>query len=388
MRLPFIFALSCVLLVSIDVAVKGRFNYSAYNFDDYLIVLFMASIIVSSILSQNALSLNYIAAYCFVLGILYLFLKGALFSYVPVESIYAVNAFAVVFVGVFMCINFALNTAGIIDLQGMMPRIRPSTATYAGIFNRGYGFSTEPGIVAFYFNTLGPLAVWYLWKRSSIPSSLVYLLTIFIIIGWLLTFSASGVAFLAIAIMFGIFLSRSVYRGLRFARNRLYNFTLLLPLLIAVSVWMFDRFNIGRYFSPIYMKLSLSSELSTSSTRLDRWSAGLQKFLNLDNPLFGYGPGYFSSIDELSTLSWYLMVLVESGLISFLLIIVFFGLVFIRIVYMRHQARSAFLIGFVAGCGHLLVISTFYHPFIWLLMAILYVQLAHIRIDIKQSVVP
>jgi O-antigen ligase len=151
---------------------------------------------------------------------------------------------------------------------------------------------------------------------------------------------------------------------------------------------MFYRFNIVSYLSPIYMKLSLSSELSTSSTRLDRWSAGLQKFLDADNPLFGYGPGYFSSADELSTLSWYLMVLVESGLISFLLIIIFFGLVFSRIVCMRHQARPAFLIGFVAGCGHLLVISTFYHPFIWLLMAILYVQLAHIRNDIRKTVVP
>ena len=383
-RLPFIFALLSVALVSIDIVIKGKFDRRPYRMEDFFIVLFLISMVLSATCNPNALSLNYIAAYCFIFGVLYLFIKNALYTYVPVDSIYAINSFAVVFVGAFMSINFVLGTMGVIDLQAMLPRIRDTTAMYSGLFNRGYGFSTEPSIVAFYIDTLGPLAVWYIWYRSGLQQYLKFILTVFIAIGWLVTFSASAVASLTIGIVCAVLLSLLTPGKTRFWSDARFRTFLLLAVFIAIMIWIFFQFNLGKYLAPIYMKLTLSSDLASSSSRLDRWAAGFNRLVEVDNPLTGYGPGYFSSIDQSSTLSWYFMVLVEGGILSFLFIMIFLGLVLGRIVKMRHSSRPAFLVGFIAGCAHLLVISTFYHPFLWLLLAILYVQLAVLQ---KQAVI-
>ena len=42
--------------------------------------------------------------------------------------------------------------------------------------------------------------------------------------------------------------------------------------------------------------------------------------LIMDSPIWGHGPRYFSSIGQESLLSWYLMLIVESGIITFSII--------------------------------------------------------------------
>ena len=59
--------------------------------------------------------------------------------------------------GAFLSFNFILTLSNVINLQEMMPRFKDASANYLEVYNRGYGFSTEPGIVAYYFNTLGRL---------------------------------------------------------------------------------------------------------------------------------------------------------------------------------------------------------------------------------------
>ena len=75
------------------------------------------------------------------------------------------------------------------------------------------------------------------------------------------------------------------------------------------------------------------------------------------------------------------MILIESGFISFIFIMLFLFSVLIKIINLNHQSTIAYLIGFLAGAGHLLVISTFFYPFLFLLIAIFFVQKASLKIN-------
>lgn len=371
--LPFLFVISAMVFVTIKLLVGGGVSCAPYKKEDYLILLFLVAFTISHLINQNASGFNYIFAYCFVFCILYLFIKGVLFSYVTARQLYMVNTWAVIFIGIFLSANFVLNIAGVIDLQGMMPRTTETNATYLGVFNRGYAFATEPGTIAFYMNALGPLALWYLWSGVRVARLIKLILTAVLFFGWLVLFSASGWAFLSVALVISLVISGiKKYINSRMIKTIGVIFFIVIPVLFMVA----SSPKVQNYFNPIYLKLTLAEDASTSSSgsRIDRWSTGID--LVFEEPFFGKGPRYFSSKGESSVLSWYLMVLVEGGFISFLAILIFLGSVLIRILKFRHPSRFPVLVGFLAGSGHLLVISTFFEPFLWLLIAIFYVQQA------------
>lgn len=378
LRLPFIFAIAGCTLIAVSRLRAEKFAMSSYFGEDFLVVLFIASWMMSAVVNMNEASLNYVAAYVFVFGVLLLCMKGVLANYLTMSQIYAANAAGVMFVACFLVVNFVLDVAGIAELQSMLPRLRETTATYARLFKRGYAFSTEPGIVAFYINTLGPLALWYVWTRPGRSFALAVISTSLVAFGWVVTFSASGVAFLLLGMMF----SAAIY-ALKFLHRGYSLQSIVRRLIVAigsagVAAFILSRDAVQQALYPMYLKLTLSDSLKTAVTRKDRWDAALDAIWS-SGSLFGRGPGYTAAADEPSALNWYLSVLVEGGILAFAVLIAFMLVVLYRIVELRHPARFAILVGFVAGAGHLLVINTFFHPFLWLLIAIFYVQLARVR---------
>ncbi len=381
--LPFVFVLSAFVVVLFKVIRGSTFCVSPYYKEDLFLPLFFIFFMVSAIINMNASGFNYVVAYLFVFGLLYLFVKGVLATYVTLPQIYMANTYGVIFVGLFLTVNFILNTSGIVDLQGAIPRISGTNASYLGIFNRGYAFATEPGIVAFYLNTLGPLALWHLWCEVQCSKVVKLLLTCAVAFGWLVLFSAAAVFFLSISCFLAamIMWKRIINRRLTISTfckmGSVTAFILLISLFFAFS----PKFQ--GYIAPICMKLTLSPELSSSHARTDRWKNAAN--LVLDEPFLGKGPRYFSSKGESSAISWYLTLLVEGGFLSFMPLLAFLCIVFVRILTFRHLYQPPILIGFLAGCGHLMIISSFFAPFLWLLIAIFYVLYAEKYVQVEME---
>ena len=160
------FLFASVVSVSLFLLIKLKIPLLVYSNIDYLLIFFFLIFSISGIVNNNELFFNYLLAYFFLIFFTYLFLKGALHKFTSTREIYIVNLVAVIFVCTFICVNFILSFSGF-NLQEFLPRDKATQAIYMGRYVRGYGFSSEPGIAAFYINTLGPLAVWFLIYKTN-----------------------------------------------------------------------------------------------------------------------------------------------------------------------------------------------------------------------------
>jgi O-antigen ligase len=375
-RVPFVLLLLTLCAFALHLVMGGRLLVRPYSKIDYLLPAFFVAFSISAFINQNESSLNYLIAYFFVFFILYLLFKGILYSCVTSRQIHVANTWGVIFVGAFLSLNFILSSAGLVNLQEMMPRVKDASAIYLEEFNRGYGFSTEPGVVAYYLNTLGPLALWFLWRETSLLGLIKSTLTLIVIFGWFVTFSAAGFAFLVVSLFVSYLILNVRIRTAALKAKQVVRVVIVSMTLLGAGGWAASQPVVQDFMFPIFMKLTLSEDLRSSEHRTERWSesAGMV----LDRPFFGYGPRYFSAEGESSALNWFLMLLVEGGFISFLIMLLFLYLVMVKMIRFRHPARMPYLVGFLAGCGHLMATSTFYHPFLWLLIAIFFVQQAHV----------
>ena len=383
-RFHYIAGLVALSISAVAVAYRGQFSTAPYKLEDIWIILFLATYFLSALLNPHISSVNYVTVYIFVIIGLYLATKGAFYLFLTSREIYLSNLAGISFVCLFLVLNFLFTITDIIDLQSMVPRLRATTATYARVFVRGYGFSTEPGIVAYYINTLGPLALWYLWSHIQVNRFIKILLTCIITFGWVLTFSAGGLAamslsFIFITILFGVKTNWKTFKNTQASTVICIFFGVVSGAAIIIGLGYY------KYFTPLFYKLTLTGGFKSVSTRIERFTAGIESLKY--NLLFGNGPGFFSSDAAVSPINWYLMVLSESGVISFIFIFIFLMAVLKTIIAYQHPSRFSILIGFVAACCHLMVTTTagYLHPFIWLLIAIFYSQMALANQTIRQK---
>lgn len=122
------------------------------------------------------------------------------------------------------------------------------------------------------------------------------------------------------------------------------------------------------YFSPIYKKVTLQQE--SAGSRPIRWLHDL-KLVSL-SPIVGHGPGYASESGRGSSVNWYLFLTMEGGLISSVPVLLFMLFSFMRIYLSKIPGRLWFMSAFMAGAIHLAAISTFFHPFLWMLLIIFF----------------
>jgi hypothetical protein len=157
-----------ILPVSIiKILSKKKISVGCYVKEDILILVLFSGLILSTFVNFHDRSFNYLLAYIFVFGIFYLYLKLVFTNFSVYYKILAINSYAVILVASFSLFDFVLWYYFNFDIQSYIPRSRETGAIYLGMFRRSYGFATEPTILAFYFNTLGVIGVWYLWHRLN-----------------------------------------------------------------------------------------------------------------------------------------------------------------------------------------------------------------------------
>lgn len=113
-------------------------------------------------------------------------------------------------------------------------------------------------------------------------------------------------------------------------------------------------------------KLTLSETHGTP--RLRRWSE--HAALALDRPFFGWGPGFFSSRQEYSSLNLFVFVAVEQGLPGVMLLALGLLMAGMRIAGSAAPGASMLMMSYVAGILHFLTMTQHYHPALWLLLGV------------------
>ena len=362
--------LSCLLSCSYYIIYhKPKIGYrKIFCAEDFLLVLFMLGIFVSAVIHPNDKTFNYLFAYSIVFGLGSLYLKIILFDFTKLKNVFNVNSIAIIFVAFYALVEFYMFYAKGVNIQLYIPHFEEGIhGTFTSLFKRSYAFSTEPGNLALYFNTFGPLAVWNLWSKGFLRKSTKIFFTSIVFFGWLCTFSAAGFAFMIASICIVLVLSVKSKIILKLIFYR------IIPLLL-LFIFLATRIEVVRttttfIINPIVNKLVLSSDNGSASVRLTQWKYSLKSIET--NPFFGMGIGSFSNI---GALSWYLSVAAEAGLVALFPLLLFLFIVFVRIMNSKEKFKRWVAVGYLSSVFHYLVVSTFFDLFLWLLIAIFYVS--------------
>lgn len=340
---------------------KGKVEVGVISKEDVFAPLLVFVITISSLINPRPDSINYVAAYTYVF--IFAFLGIKIFSYNILGKQRIKNAilYGVLVTSVGSILEFAIEFGAGFDLAGYLYRTKQAPAKVGGLLPRSMAFSTEPGILAFYLETLGLVSLGEITRRAW--SNLTKCLGIAtIIVGWALSFSAGSVVALGV----GGFTALSV----KWARDprplRRVALILLIPatLLSGAAVLGYAS---GTILEGVANKVTLQvDENKSAGTRFQRWKKGLQKIAK--RPLFGEGPGTASSEGRVSNNNWYLFLAVEGGLLSLIPVILLILAKLFKIVNSDLEEKYWFLAAFVAGSVHLFAISTFFHPFFWTLI--------------------
>jgi len=371
--IPNILVGTCLALFFIDKAGAREVPVLQTRPEDLSLLLFMLITIISCIVSSNSKSVNYLIAYIFSFVVFAIVVREIIIEYGSSAALLAANVAGMVFVSMFAIAEFFLNVFLQFDVQDHVMRTTPAHATYF-IFPRVYGFSEEPTYLAWYFNTLGPVGLVYLWASSTVGVVLRIFFTLLVVCAYLLTFSAAGFVFLSTATVvagvsqlirnYSFQIRKNINRRAATRFGAIVSVVLILGLFASAP----DDVPVREFFDGLVQKVTLSQ--SEVGDRAPLWAADLDTALS--EPLFGHGPGYLSSVNQGSSLNLFIFVAVEQGVIASAALLLFYLSVGMRIWMAEIPYKKAVLTGYCAGVFHLLTMTQHYHPCLWLLIALAY----------------
>ena len=361
-KIPFLFITASTILAAAKLLLAKKINYKIYNPEDWLVILGLTFIVAASVINPNSSSINYVVAYFFIFGACYLFLKLSITQFCDLKTILKTNYYAVLILSIYVTISFFLFELADVNIDALLPRSKDPNATFMGI-KRSYGFTTEPSPLALYFNTLGVLALWYqfyyLGKTFNVKTIASTGLVAF---AWLTTFSGAGIPLLIIS-----FFLMSILSLVLTASNSLNpkNCTRLFFAASGLLLLIFFSPSGADFFLQLFDKIALSSD--SSPGRLGRWQGDFQRVIQ--SPIIGNGPGMASEAGRGSSINWYLFLALEAGIFPPLFFAAFIFFSIIRTISSNIGGKYLLASGVLAGGGHFLAIATFWHPFLWTLIA-------------------
>lgn len=367
LTVPVILGALAAALGGCALVLKQRAKVSCYRFEDALIVVLIIGVMVSALLNFNSNSGNYVLAYIFVFGVLYLLMKSLILNIYDIRALLNVNSTAVLFVSLFCVVDLLFWLLFDFDIQAYLPRSTEATATFGLIFRRSYAFATEPTILALYFNTLGVVGLWNVWASWHIGDLQKWAASILLGLAWISTFSAAGFVGLLTGIVTSfVLLNSKRFKLKRKALGHTVKATVIIGLIVVGLVSIFPNVN---YFAGIVNKLTLDAY--SGQVREEKWEDAIEDIAA--KPVFGSGVGKAADEGVGSSLNWYMFLTQEAGLFSSLPIIFFLGLAYFRVYRSNIHGKFWFLTAISAGVVHFLAVSTFFHPYLWTVIAFFYV---------------
>lgn len=353
--------LSVLIFGALQIAIEKKIKRTAFENADMLIVTMIVVLLMHSVPINNERTINYLLAYTFVFLGQFLFLKLILAQYLKLDAVLLVNSAAIFVTCLFVTIDFFLYYVHGIDTNEFINRSREATATVAaGAFRRSYGFATEPTQLGFYLNVLGPLALWVLYEKCLRNQYWPLFLVGVFLYGTALILTFSTVTYVVAVVAY-------------FLTYRLLRRVSIIPIVTAILFLLFLIWHnpeiVYSISEDIIGKLTLDEEYKSVSQRMSQLAVAYDSISR--NILFGQGLGFSTTVNEMSSINWYLFLAKEAGVVPVILVFSYLLLIFKKLLLDKNNPyQIPIMIGFLSGCMHLATLSTFQYPNLWLLLSI------------------
>lgn len=295
----------------------------------------------------------------------YFVLKNELYHLFTLDeiknNILKVITSATVFACAFCVFEFCCSNFWGIDLS-FIPRGTVEDYNPFDGFFRARSFIEESGHFSFFVEIFGPISVY--WITQNIKSPLRILLILTIVLGIMATMSAVGLLFLLVYVV--LFLNFVIFKNESTLSVKLGILTCVLAI-ISLGVYLYPDL-----FSTIWdlIVMKLDPENASYSDRSSRFSA-LEKLSGI-SLLIGYGPAAFSTLNVDSFVSLYLGILMNTGILGFVLACLFCLNKYRRVQMIYDgECRFAFKWSFLFACAHLVFIDIIYVPWFWVLVSLI-----------------
>lgn len=396
---------------------------------DYALIPFFLFTLLSWIMYPNSKSVIYISVYFFSFVVLGMIMRNLmanrgswrLLNLANLVAIAVTTAFGVVEFLYGFLLNPPFHYEN--DLQYYIPRPSPwNDSALCNSLPRVYSFANEPTYLGWYYNSLGPLALAFLWRETRLDTVVKSALTTIIMLGYLLTWSTStwfmmlvglGIAIFAKAtrrwwvpndvpasqrglidmkkskgnlvaiaiplVFIGCFLGitnigpRNLYEEIPGCLGILADKAMLrMPDTVTsgATTQATDNGNesdvVTKRTIPLAKKLQ-----ATNFTRTRIWKDDLNGALK--KPMFGHGVGFLSSIGRDSSLNLFLFVAYEQGFPAALSLILYYTILGICILRQAPPSYRLILVAsYSAGVLHLLTMTQHFYFNLWVMIGLFY----------------
>lgn len=277
------------------------------------------------------------------------------------------NVFAVVTFATLLACGFAIFEFVSVNLLGQDLSFIPRAAREEyrlkvdGFLFRARSFMSESGYFSFYWEMYAPLAVYWLNKNAN--TIMRYMAFFILFMGLFLSFSSFGYVcmILWVALLFVHKLE---------GKNKIYGILSLIfglgIILLLMELFIPEMFDMLIYV----IDSKLDSSNSSYEDRESRFE--VLKYFNGISIFIGYGPDAAGTLNTDSFISFYLGVLMNTGIIGLAMIFMFFICQLNKILKLRDlKLKFSFFLSFIFSCMHLMFIDLIYFPWVWVMYSLL-----------------
>ncbi len=338
--------------------------------EDGLFLLFLTVLCFSTVIHTEWIddySLPHISSYFVTIACYYLFFRliisAAKVRIASMITALAIGVVAVSIVGIYeFIVRNVSSDWGVLDLPGRASGREDYVAAYLGVF-RSRSFMAESGLMALYLELIAPIVIFSLAERRKWGVAAV--LSVLTMLGLFATVSVAAL----ISLGFGLLVAILVFVYVKPERIK---FVLAATLVFfLIGLWAAENQVVdGGAVSSVASKVTLKGGDASSRDRLERWSKALKQ--SYDSPLIGYGAGSFKAMKfeiEGGVVSFWLQVMFEGGAVALMALLSGYTLIFRRALLLPFSRKYGYIISLSAGFVHYAVISDYWKPWVWLVLA-------------------
>lgn len=287
-----------------------------------------------------------------------------LFVYEEFES----KLLRMVFISVVLASGFALFEFIAVNFLGMdlsfIPRGSVESYTPVALDRiRARSFMEESGQFSFFLEAFVPLSIYWVNRNVASKSSRWLFYTV-VVLSLFVSFSAAGFALFLIGAF--IYLCYKIKNSDNISRVFIIIVQVLLVVFVAVVL-------IPEIYESIESIISskLDPSNSSHSDRESRFEA-LSFFTGLP-VLVGYGPAAFSTLNTDSFVSFYLGVLMSTGVLGSFFFFLFIVRQYVYTLRLKDKSlKITFVVSITMVVLHLAFVDNIYTPWMWVLFSLLY----------------
>ena len=324
-------------------------------------------------------SFNHAFSYTFVVGgIVILYKRMWLDAGLPIERIFKIALYAVLLADLIVVVEWSLLNSFYIGIRSLF--IIAENVTNMDYYDQSFfksvgGTSEEPSLFCYNVNALFPLGWYYLNQKGKQGRATLFVALHMVTL--VMTASSGGIGFMIIGLC--------VAYGLEAKAKQLISlfWSFLLVAVLAVIIYTCLPIEI-RVKADAFNRQITSKFLFTNASadmREEAWKKGVGDFLA--SPFIGRGPAYgHEAYNMFGYQSWYFKLLAETGIFSLLVVWLFLGIIWLRIMKIRQPLRRYLIISFTASVLHWAIADCYYHVSFWIV--VMAIQLIHIEKDAER----